>query len=80
MPAMRAAEARANLYKLLDGVQESRELVLVSGKRASAVLVAEDGWRAIRETLHLLSIPNMGESIHKGLAPSLDGCAERTAW
>jgi len=80
MLEIRAAEARANLYKLLDRVQESREPVLISGKRASAVLVAEEDWRAIQETLHLLSIPGMSESIRKSLATSLDGCAERTAW
>jgi PHD/YefM family antitoxin component YafN of YafNO toxin-antitoxin module len=80
MLEIRAAEARANLYKLLDRFQESRELVLISGKRASAVLVAEDGWRAIRETLHLPLISGMSESIRKSLATSLDGCAERTAW
>jgi PHD/YefM family antitoxin component YafN of YafNO toxin-antitoxin module len=80
MPAIRPTEARANLCKLLGGVQESRELVLISGKRASAVLVVEDGWRAIRETLHLPLIFGMSESIRKSLATSLDGCAERTAW
>jgi PHD/YefM family antitoxin component YafN of YafNO toxin-antitoxin module len=53
---------------------------LINGKRASAVLVAEEDWRAIRETLHLLSIPGMSESIRKSLATSLDGCAERAAW
>jgi len=80
MPAMRATEARANLYKLLDQVQESHEPVLISGKRASAVLIAEDDWRAIQETLHLLSIPGMRESIREGLATSLDDCTERLTW
>jgi len=80
MPAMRATEARANLYKLLDQVQESHEPVLISGKRASAVLIAEDDWRAIQETLHLLSIPGMRESIREELATSLDDCTERLTW
>jgi len=80
MLEIRAAEARANLYKLLDRVQESREPVLISGKRASAVLVAEEDWRAIQETLHLLSIPGMSESVRNGLAAPPGECTDQLAW
>ncbi|MCB0058218.1 MAG: type II toxin-antitoxin system Phd/YefM family antitoxin, partial [Caldilineaceae bacterium] len=59
MPVMTATEARAALYSLLDDVAASHEPVLITGKRNNAVLIAEEDWRAISETLFLLGIPGM---------------------
>ena len=56
-------EARANLYKLIDVANESHEPIYISGKRKSAVLLAMEDWHAIKETLYLLSIPGMRESL-----------------
>ena len=63
MPTLTATDARANLYKLLDQVADSHEPILITGKRTNAVLISEDDWRSIEETLYLLSIPGMRESI-----------------
>ena len=70
MTTMSATEARKRLYKLLDEVSQSHEPVQITGKRGNAVLVSEDDWRAVQETLYLVSIPGMRESILEGMAPS----------
>jgi prevent-host-death family protein len=68
MTTMSATEARKQLYKLLDDVAQSHEPVQITGKRGNAVLVSEDDWRAVQETLYLVSIPGMRESILEGMA------------
>ena len=70
-----ASEARANLYRLIDETNESHQPVVISGKRSSAVLVAAQDWDAIQETLYLLSVPGMRESIKKGMAEPLQKSA-----
>jgi PHD/YefM family antitoxin component YafN of YafNO toxin-antitoxin module len=59
MTSMTATEARRLLYSLLDDVAESHEPLQIAGKRHSAVLIAEEDWRAVQETLYLTSIPGM---------------------
>jgi len=68
MTSITATEARKSLYKLVDEVQDSHEPIQITGKRGSAVLVSEDDWRAVQETLYLVSIPGMRESIIDGMA------------
>lgn len=63
MATLNVSEARSSLYRLIDQAAESHKPIFISGKRANAVLVSEEGWNAIQETLHLLAIPNMRESI-----------------
>lgn len=55
--------ARDQLYKLVDSAADSHEPIFITGKRHNAVLLNEDDWRAIQETLYLLSIPGMRESL-----------------
>lgn len=80
MTNMTATEARRKLYTLLDDVADTHEPVQIAGKRHSAVLVAEDDWRAIQETLHLVSIPGMSESIVKGLKTPVQKCKKELDW
>ena len=80
MPSMNATEARSRLYKLLDEIAESHEPVLITGKRANAVLISENDWRSIQETLYLLSIPGMRESIREGLNTPVEECLDRLDW
>ena len=75
-----ASEARANLYRLIDEVNESHRPVTILGKRGSAVLVSADDWAAIQETLNLLSAPGMRDSIRKGMAESLATSARSLKW
>ncbi len=80
MTSMSATEARKQLYKLLDEVAASHEPIEITGKRSNAVLVSEDDWRSVQETLHLLSIPGMRESIVAGLATPVEELDEKLDW
>jgi antitoxin YefM len=80
MPTLTASEARANLYRLLDEAAESHEPITISGKRNSAVLVSAEDWSAIQETLFLLSVPSMRESIKAGMAEPVEECAGKLDW
>lgn len=80
MTTITATKARSSLYQLLDDVAVSHEPVLITGKRGNAVLIAEEDWRAINETLYLLSIPGMRESIIEGLNTPLAECDDEVEW
>lgn len=80
MATYTATEARSNLYRLIDQVSKSHKPIHISGKNAGAVLISEEDWSAIQETLHLLSIPGMGKSIKKGLKEPLKKCDEELKW
>jgi antitoxin YefM len=80
MTTMSATEARKQLYKLLDDVAHSHEPVQITGKRGNAVLVSEDDWRAVQETLYLVSIPGMRESILEGMATPPDELEDDLDW
>lgn len=80
MTILTASEARANLYRLIDQTAQSHEPIFISGKRSSAVLIAEDDWKAIQETLFLLSTPGMRESIKEGMAEPLDTSSREPGW
>jgi antitoxin YefM len=71
-----ATEARAKLYSLIDETASSHQPIVIKGKRANAVLISEEDWNAISETLHLLSISGMQESIKEGLEQDLTGCSK----
>jgi len=80
MTTISATMARKSLYTLLDEVAESHIPVQIAGKRNSAVLVSDDDWRAIQDTLHLNSIPGMRESIIEGLKAPVEECANELVW
>ena len=80
MTTLTATKARASLFHLIDETWEGHEPVQIKGRRHSAVLVSEEDWRAIQETLYLLSIPGMRESIRKGLRTPIGKLAESIKW
>lgn len=80
MSSKTASQARTELYRLLDKVSESHEPVLITGKRNNGVLVSEEDWKAIQETLYLTSMPGMRESIQDGLRTPLKHCTKKLAW
>ena len=80
MHTLTASEARANLYRLIDETAQSHQPVVISGKRSSAVLLSAEDWQAIQETLHLLSVPGMRESIKDGMAEPLSKSAKTLKW
>jgi prevent-host-death family protein len=80
MQTLKASEARANFYRLIDEATESHEPIIITGKRNSAVLISAEDWSAIQETLYLLSVPGMLESIKQGMAEPLQESAKELDW
>lgn len=80
MTTITATEARKSLYKLLDDVADSHEPIQITGKRGSAVLISEDDWRAVQETLYLTSVPGMRESIVAGMQTPVAECDKELDW
>ncbi|MDP3478373.1 MAG: type II toxin-antitoxin system Phd/YefM family antitoxin [Desulfoprunum sp.] len=80
MTTLTATEARKCLYSLVDDVAESHVPIQIVGKRNSAVLISEEDWRAIQETLYLTSIPGMRESITEGMKTPAGECDEVLEW
>jgi antitoxin YefM len=80
MNTLTASEVRSNLYRLMDQAAETHQPIVISGKRTNAVLVSAEDWEAIQETLHLLSVPGMRESIKQGMDASIDDCSKDLNW
>ena len=80
MTTLTASVARAKLYRLLDETAASHEPVQITGKRSNAILISEEDWRSIQETLYLLSIPGMRESIRKGLKTPVVKLSKKLHW
>ena len=80
MNTLTASEARSNLYRLMDQAAESHQPIVISGKRNSSVLISVEDWEAIQETLYLLSIPGMRESIKQGMDESVEDCTKELDW
>ena len=80
MPTLSATEARTKFYRLIDEASLTHEPIVITGKRGNAVLISEDDWRAIQETMYLLNIPGMRESIREGLTTPIENCKEEIDW
>lgn len=80
MTILNASEVRKNLYNLIDTTHNLHEPIFIKGKRHNAVLISEDDWSALQETLHLISIPSMSQSIKEGLETPLNQCDEKLDW
>jgi antitoxin YefM len=80
MTSISVTKARSKLYEILDEAADSHEPIQITGKRSNAVLVSEADWRNIQETLYLVSIPGMRESIRKGLAEPLKKTSPEPGW
>lgn len=80
MDSITVGRARANLYRLIDQVAESHQPVILTGKRSSALLISAEDRRAVQETLFLLAIPGMGESIKDAMAEPLGKSTSTLKW
>lgn len=74
MDILSATEARSKLYRLIDETADSHKPVLITGQRNNAVLISEEDWNSIQETLYLMSIPGMTESIIEGMNTPVEEC------
>ena len=73
-------EAEKNLRQLINEVIESHKPVTITNEGNNAVLLSEEDWSSIQETLYLLAVPGMRESIKEGLATPIEECAEGLDW
>jgi len=80
MTILNATEARSKLYGLIDETTNSHQPIVITGKRGNAVLISEDDWNAINETLHLLSVPGLRESILNGMKEPISECSTELDW
>jgi prevent-host-death family protein len=80
MKTITATQARSKIYQLMDEAADSHEPIQITGKRGNAVLLFEEDWRAIQETLYLMSIPGMKESIIEGGKTPVSKCATTLSW
>ncbi len=80
MTSVPVTQARSRLYQLIDEASDSHEPIQITGKRCNAVLVSEEDWRSIQETLYLVSIPGIRDSIRKGLAEPLSKSSAKPGW
>lgn len=80
MTSLSVTQARSRLYQLLDEASESHEPIQITGKRCNAMLISEDDWRSIQETLYLVSMPGMRESIREGMTVPLGKTSSNPGW
>ena len=76
MKTVTATSARSDLYRIIDSTLNDHEPVQITGKRGNAVLVGESDWRSIQETLYLLSVPGVRDSIVQGMNTSISDCSD----
>lgn len=72
--------AGKRIKKLLSDVNTTHHPIKIKGKNSSAVLISEDDWRAIEETLYLLAIPGMRDSIVEGMKTPVEKCETKLKW
>ncbi|MBK6758945.1 MAG: type II toxin-antitoxin system Phd/YefM family antitoxin [Moraxellaceae bacterium] len=80
MQTLSASDARASLYRLIDETAMHHQPVIITGKRNNAILISESDWAAIQETLFLLAVPQMRESIQLGLHTPIEDCIKELDW
>jgi len=80
MSTLTASKAREKLYRLIDDASSSHEPIVITGKRANVVLIAEEDWKAIQETMYLLSIPGMRQSIRQCIKTPIKECSKVPGW
>jgi prevent-host-death family protein len=80
MKTLTATKARKDIYRLIDEAAETNEPIQITGKRSNAILISEDDWRSIQETLHLVSVPGMAESIKEALNTPLEETDDELDW
>lgn len=80
MITITASDARANLYRLIDQTAQTHQPVAISGKRATAILISEEDWSAIQESLYLSELPGMRESVRQAMAEPLTRGKRKLKW
>lgn len=80
MKTIRAGQTEKSLQELLEETAASHEPIQILSDASNGILVSEEDWRAIQETLYLVSIPGMRDSIREGMETSIDDCSKELTW
>ena len=80
MTTVTATAARSDLYRLIDAVNEDSSPITITGRRGNAVLIGEDDWSAIQETLYLQVVPGMADSLKAAAREDLDDAVDDVQW
>lgn len=80
MPVLNVKNVKDKLDSILAEVQNTYEPIIIAGEKHSAVLISEDAWRSIEETLYLSSIPGMKDSIVNGMREKIEDCSSTVEW
>ena len=80
MKTINAGEAEKTLQELLEEIATSHEPIQITSDASNGILISEEDWRAMQETLYLLSIPGMRESIREGMATPIEECSKELNW
>ena len=80
MDTINVTNARKNLYRIIKSISDSHEPIHVSGKNGSVVIIAEEDWKAIEETLFLTTDPKLRKSIIDGMNEPIEKCSEKLDW
>ncbi len=77
---MSASQVRADIYNLIDRTAQTHEPIVITGKRNNVVMISQEDWEAIEETLYLNSIPNLSKSIRDALRADDSEFCENIEW
>ena len=77
---MTVSQARTDIYKIIDETAQTHQPIIITGKRNNAVLLCEEDWNAIEETLYLNAIPNMTESIKEAMNAEDSEFSDTVEW
>ena len=80
MHVITATEARANIFRLMDHIAESHEPIMVTGRRCNSVMISEEDWRGIQETIYICSIPGMAKSLIAASNEPIEKGSEKLPW
>lgn len=80
MTAVTITEARKNLYQLVAETARGHKPLLIKSKHNNAVLVSEEDWQAIQETIYLTSVPGMAQSIKEGMETPASEMSNKLDW
>lgn len=77
---MSVSQVRADIYNVMDETAKTHEPVLITGKRNNVVMLCEEDWKAIEETLYLNTVPNMASSIQDSMNAEDSEFSEDIEW
>jgi len=80
MTTLTATQARANLFQLLDQTAQSHQPIQITGRRNNGVLISQEDFDSMQETLYLLAVPGMKASLLKARKAPLKSYTKKRPW